>query len=210
MRNRFLTPNVTDLSSPNVRRFFVCPTDLTKYLTGALDVLCHDYNWEVFGDASIADTVELFEEVIASMIDLNTAGEIFASTSGSLDYALMLNGQSIASADYPKLLAVCPLAWVVSPETIVLPDLTGAYLTGAADLMGVGTTIGSNTHMLTVNEIPSHSHTYASAGTGAATLVVPDVPTSVPAPGATGLAGGGMAHNNRPLSLQIYWYVRYE
>jgi microcystin-dependent protein len=210
MRNRFLTPNATDLTSPSIRRLFVCPSELTKYLTGALDVLCHGYNWEMFGDASTDDTTQLFEEVIASMRDENRAGEIFASVSSQHDGALSLDGAYIDPNSYPMLAAVVPASWWVSSDEIELPNMTGAYLTGMGDSSQHGMFTGSNTHTLTVDEIPSHSHAYASAGTGAATLVVPDVPTAVPAPGATGLSGGNMAHNNRPLSLQVYWFIRYE
>lgn len=199
----FLTPNATELSSRSVRRFFCVDSGLARFLTGALDELTSAQNWESFGDMSPAEMAEIFEEAIGSMSNCDSIGQIFATVGTVPDYCLLLDGASVLVADYPDLALVVP-QWV-SGASINLPDMSGAYLVG--DSLNLGAFQGENTHTLTEAEMPTHSHGYTMAVASVTTVVVPDEPSAVPAAGVTATAGGGLEHNNMPLSLGVTWAI---
>lgn len=76
-----------------------------------------------------------------------------------------------------------------------------------------GTTGGEASHQLTVNEMPSHSHTKNSVGwtgsggfwVGSGTYTTLDFDKDT---GLTGYTGGNQAHNNMPPYLAVYVWKR--
>lgn len=86
----------------------------------------------------------------------------------------------------------------------------GTFLTSAGSSYSPRGAYGSNTHKLTANEMPAHTHnanwprwtgTNGSSGNGFA--YTGDWTTE-----PTSSAGGGAAHNNMPLSMAVYIWVR--
>jgi len=120
---------------------------------------------------------------------------------------LLMNGQSVSANVYKELASVVPAAWVAS-ETITLPNWAGRVLVGAGTGSGLtnrvlATTGGSETHTLTIDEMPSHNHNVAWGGTTG--LGVQNKVVEYPAgynnalqndPTYINYAGGGQAHNN--------------
>lgn len=86
----------------------------------------------------------------------------------------------------------------------------GRFLFGANDNYQVGDIGGEETHTLTVDEMPSHSHAltqsyaYASGGNSATSGF--DGSTSY----STAAAGGSNAHNNMPPYEVVYIWKRVE
>lgn len=88
------------------------------------------------------------------------------------------------------------------------------FLLGASSTYIAGTTGGETSHILTVDEMPSHSHTFLrhqfdrnddDNGTdvyGANNKTLPQVNAT------TDAAGGGQAHNNMPPYLVVYMWKR--
>jgi len=211
MRLRFLTPNIASLTGVSVRRFFCVDSGLAHFLTGALDELTSELNWESVGDASPKQMVEIFEEVIASMGNCENIGQVMATFGNIPSNCLALNGQEVSGSDYPLLAAAVPdFVYGVdatNPDGIIaLPDMTDAYLVGSSS-MDVGLFTGANTHVLSVEEMPPHTHDYVSAATSLTTIVVPDEPSAVPAPAISSPSGGGLAHNNMPYSIGVIWAI---
>lgn len=101
---------------------------------------------------------------------------------------------------------------VLSPfNGVVLPDLNGAlggpqrFLRGAASASGG--TGGEDTHVLSVAELASHSHTIVeNTGVGTTPGIKPQniAATTV----LTGSAGSGTAHENRPPFYEVVWVIR--
>jgi len=203
MSMRFLTPNTNELNGVSVRRFFCVDTGLAHFLTGCLDQLTHDYNWEQFGDATQEQIVELFEEVLGSMGNCESVGQIIATVGDVPSFCLLMDGSIVAVDDFPLLAASVP-QWVTG-TSIQLPDMRSAYLVG--DDAYPSQFVGSNEHTLTVEEMPAHTHEYTMAAGSVTTVVVPDEPSAVPAPAISSPTGGNLPHNNMPKSLPVKWAV---
>lgn len=92
-----------------------------------------------------------------------------------------------------------PEKWHLCDGTNGTPDLRNRFIVGAGDEYNVGATGGEKEHRLTIDELPSHNHTYStwtttggvSAGGGRYAM---DGTTTK----NTGNTGGGQAHENRP------------
>lgn len=100
----------------------------------------------------------------------------------------------------------------------------GKFLLSADSEHAIGTTGGEETHTLTINEMPSHSHTFirqqwysadtvAQSGTGSIYSWKSGAGTGGNTSSSyrgnpTDAAGGGAAHNNMPPYLTVYMWKR--
>lgn len=102
-----------------------------------------------------------------------------------------------------------PDGWAICDGTNGTPDLRNRFVFGAGTY-SVGSIGGESSHMLTVNEIPSHTHTITSAyGVGYPLSSGGDWSNNkngeaysnfraVSLSASLGYTGGGQAHNNMP------------
>lgn len=147
------------------------------------------------------------------------------------DGYLLCYGQAISRATYNDLFSIIGTAYGVGDgsTTFNLPDLRGrvvagkdnmggsaaSRLTGQAGGVG-GTTLGNNggaeTHVLTVAQMPSHTHSWLSgnggaAGGGAFTAAINNAGFNTSAPSS--YTGGDGAHNNVQPTLILNKIIAY-
>ncbi len=201
------------------------PTNLL--LLSALPFLSERWIWETKLNP-IPDTLY---DVIIEQIDIATNALMTNLAIGSFFYSIAILtdpsviipiGQLIAQSDYVSFTAVVPAIWLVGAD-IQLPDMRQTFVMGANMPSGIGVQTGSNTHQLTVSELPSHNHTQ---NPHLHSQIIPVVtPTAagleplladitVPTPAVTGLTtstnnptGGDGSHNNVPQSMQLIPYI---
>jgi microcystin-dependent protein len=128
---------------------------------------------------------------------------------------LLCNGQAVSRTTYATLFGVVGVAFGPgnNVDTFNLPDLRGRMPIGAGQGAGLsdrvrGAKAGEESHVLTVPEIPGHSHTFdavdgAHATPGGTNWVIPAF-----IPGnkhTTDPTGDGQPHNN----MQPYQVVNY-
>lgn len=83
------------------------------------------------------------------------------------------------------------------------------FLLAAGDTYEAGESGGEAEHTLTVNEMPTHSHTYMHyQSNGSVTEYSPSWASQKSAAKSTSQAGGGQAHNNMPPYLAVYIWKR--
>ena len=86
------------------------------------------------------------------------------------------------------------------------------FLLSAGDTYSAGSTGGSATHTLTVDEIPSHTHNIYNDNSGGYDLqvysAVAGVKKGYPSNIVTMATGGGQPHNNMPPYLTVYVWKR--
>lgn len=117
MVNRWLTPNLSSLTSPQSCRKIAIPEDLWSYVTGALFPLTEEKNWEEHGDATAAETVAAFHDAFdnylvsqcGTMEFINTVGHSFFDVS-----ATWVSGYEI---DFPN---PDPLPWASDATAALL------------------------------------------------------------------------------------------
>lgn len=90
--------------------------------------------------------------------------------------------------------------------------IEGKFLLGTSSTHAIGSTGGEETHTLTINEIPPHSHSYNA---GATCFVEGGTNDVAQVAGnrnyqyfALGTTGGGQAHNNMPPFKTVYIWER--
>jgi microcystin-dependent protein len=140
---------------------------------------------------------------------------------------LRCEGTAVGRAVYPALFAAIGTTWGAGDgsTTFNLPDLRGRATIGSGTYVdtvagsltrNLGQTLGAAQHMLTINEMPSHSHDYNDfywhdSGNVAeySTPTGDDVGQRVSDNRVTANAGGNQAHNNMPPSAVVTYIIRY-
>lgn len=120
------------------------------------------------------------------------------TTIGITEYYMVPKGAIII---WSGALTEIPVGWALCDGTNGTPDLRGRFVLGAGNTYSVGSTGGEETHTLTIEEMPSHSHeinrTFSSGGGGSGGG---DINTS--GSGKTPFSlletGGSQSHNNMP------------
>lgn len=72
---------------------------------------------------------------------------------------LLCDGSTYLRADYPNLYAALDSVFIVDADSFRVPDLQDMFVRGASDLNPPGTTGGETEITLTVDQLPSHTHT---------------------------------------------------
>jgi len=124
---------------------------------------------------------------------------------------LPADGSTFLRADYPALYAALPVAYQVDADNFVTPDLGGVFVLGADTSYAPLSTGGLSSVSLTVDQLPSHSHSYSQPtfGVDIESVGVPD-PTGVGNPPVgllTGAAGGNQAHENMPPYIALKYAI---
>ena len=91
-----------------------------------------------------------------------------------------------------------------------VPDLKARFIVGQdrGSKYNLGDVGGSDEHVLTIDEMPSHSHTYSRNSTTGGGIGSQINKTQID--DQTSAVGGGQAHENRPPYFALCWIIRAE
>jgi len=121
---------------------------------------------------------------------------------------LLCQGQAVSRTANAALFAAIGTTWGAGDGTTTfgLPDLRGRAPIGAGtgpslSARTLGATGGAETHQLTIAEMPAHTHTFGTSGSGGGGISS----GGQSAPAATSSQGSGAAHNNmQPFAVVNY------
>lgn len=135
----------------------------------------------------------------------------------------LCNGQLLSIAQNQALFSLLGTTYGGNGvQTFALPDLRGRAPIHQSPQLPQGATAGEETHTLTVNEIPQHTHVLqASTATGSAgiggnasfgvsqtTIYAPPDGTTTPIePSTVAAAGGSLPHENRQPFLVVNYAI---
>lgn len=204
----YLTPDSVPGNTSCRALFIPDSEDYIAIVRGALQELTFDYNWDKFGaltpEEAAQSFVDMFDRFCLYTESCRMIGEIVIYAGGTNPNPnwLECDGSEVAQADYPDLYAVIGSTYgSAGAGNFKLPDMRGMSPSGIGTGPGMaavtlGQRYGAETHTLTENEIPSHTH---SEVTATATIIngglEAPAASAIPGIGITGATGGGQAHN---------------
>jgi microcystin-dependent protein len=160
-----------------------------------------------------------FRDINSNNITLDgIVGEIkmYSSTTPPVGY-LLCNGQILSKTQYQRLYNVVGNSYwdgttVLTSSQFQLPNFNGRVPVGlnASDtnFATLGKFGGESTHRLTINEMPSHNHSYVSP-TSSQNSASGSSTRANTAGATSGNTGGDQAHNNLQPYLVISMIIKY-
>jgi len=202
------------LASNNVTAWFRLSAASQAVLFYATPYLTQRFNWisknvpvdEITDEEW--DTIQAYVDGLLYEAKVPMIGMIFPIvTIEPPPNVLPCDGSTYLRVDYPNLYDVLDTPFIVDADHFLVPDLRGRTVIGAGGAFSNGNTGGEENHTLTVDEMPSHTHTIPLTAT---TLAVEpgEVTVMTPIPiltQDTGSTGGDGAHNN----MQPYYALNY-
>ena len=114
------------------------------------------YQIDVDGDINVTGGYRINGN---QMIDAIPVGTVISYTNETLPSGwLKCDGTELLRSGYPDLFAVLGTKYGGTATTFNLPDMRTRTILGSGQNRSIGDVGGSETHTLTVDEIPSHSH----------------------------------------------------
>ena len=105
-----------------------------------------------------------------------------------------------------------PNGWTLCDGTDGAPDLQDRFVVGAGSQYAVGGTGGEEQHTLTVDEMPSHAHSYKNSASGSNYNQTDTPDNSVFGENitnkTTGSTGGDQPHENRPPYFAVAYIMK--
>jgi microcystin-dependent protein len=182
-------------------------------ISGALLLLTEVENWEKFGsvspEAAAGAMWDMWEDFVAG--GCMRVGDLKASLRVSEHGPCWLecDGTLYQVADYPELYdQIGNTFGGVAGASFRVPDLSGRAVIGEQGGVPQGSFVGSASHTLTADEMPTHGH--SEQGVAAVASAIGEIPATalIASPTTTGSAGGGQAHNNVPPSMSATWLIK--
>lgn len=180
---------------------------LFPHVGDAITQLANSWVWEPVED-SVADIVAACRESVESWYSDMLIGSIAPWIVSPPAGWLLLDGSIHSSSDFPELSALLP-AHLITGENFTLPDVENAFPFGVVDKDDAATVEGANTLVLTVGQLPSHTHTeippVVGVDVGGAGPPLPSA--TVGGPIASGSTGDGDDIDIRPLRFGLIYAV---
>ena len=219
----YLTPDTPPTNEFVCRRLRIpASPGFLELVSGALSELTHWHNWEQFGTFSVEDTVQAFR---AMFLDYAASSQPCISnptvtamigtitpyiTNSPPGGCLPCDGSQYSRVDFPDLYAALDAAFILDANTFITPDLRGRTVIGAGSGAGltprnVNASGGAETHVLTISEMPAHTHSVpflyqVAFASGTSSGARAGTSTS-------GSAGSNQAHNNMPPFVALKYCV---
>ncbi len=129
-----------------------------------------------------------------SAVSRTTYAELFAKV--GIKYG---SGNGVDTFNLPNLGGRVPIG-ATSDNNVGTPNLSNGY--------GVGQKVGEDSHQLTVDEMPSHTHTYDWQGVGNNASGQDTAGQYLRQDRETESTGGDQAHENRQPSIAMYYIIK--
>ena len=190
-------------------------TAITNAIANKTDKTYVDGQLELKADKTDNYTKEEVDELLDNPTitgDTYPIGAIapFAGTTTPQNW-LLCDGREVSRETYSELFAVIGTTWGAGDgsTSFNLPNLSNRFPVGAGDDYAIASTGGEKEVTLTIDEMPSHSHTLYAQTTGGSNSVVPRVASSgMWDANKINSTGGGQAHNNMPPYAGTYYIIK--
>lgn len=201
------TPTLAGYDVLRVLRFDAA---LSQHVGDVLALLTLDTDWVQVGDP-VSNVVQAAFVILDSFYGGLMIGAVMSFLGAIPEGWLALDGSTYQQVDYPELTATLDAVFRDDGAgTFTLPDVTGRFLVSDGGGYALGDIGGEAAHVLTVGELPPHSHSYTEPqpptligdngpGIPSVQLLTPGVPT--------GTTGSGEAHENRPPFLAVRYAI---